>query len=227
LSASVFYSALRELGFQDGASFQGIQQVWCRIGEALARIVPPESILFDMDLYHIHPALLDACIQVLLAALSEEERSLYVPMGFDHMYFYKRPDGDLWSWGRLQALEPGVYEGALTILDGQGQPLVEIVGLRLKRMDKLVLTSLAGKTQSEKRTPRMMLLAEPLERRAAFLETYLCRQVARILGLPASRIERTQRLNSLAFDSIMAMELKYQIEADLEIDIPITTFSDT
>src|SRR5581483_12133978 len=62
LSASVFYSALRELGFQYGASFQGIQQVWCRIGEALARIVPPESILFDMDLYHIHPALLDACI---------------------------------------------------------------------------------------------------------------------------------------------------------------------
>lgn len=229
LDGSKFYSHLKALGLQYGTSFQGIQRIWRQEGEALAEVALVDAILFDMDLYHIHPALLDACMQVVLAALPGEEAALYLPVGFDRLCLYERPGSDVWSWGRLHSSEKGEagsYEGHLVLLNGQGEVLVEIVGLRLRRTDQMVPAISAGGTEQEGRTTRIMLLAEPRERRAAFLERYLCEQIAHILGLPASRIAGTQKFQALAFDSLMAVELKYQIKEDLEIDISITTFSD-
>jgi acyl-CoA synthetase (AMP-forming)/AMP-acid ligase II/acyl carrier protein len=60
--------------------------------------------------------------------------------------------------------------------------------------------------------------------RQALLAVYVQEQAARILRVPAEQIDPGQPLNSLGLDSIMAVELKYAIETELHISLPIEVF---
>ncbi len=71
-------------------------------------------------------------------------------------------------------------------------------------------------------TKDALLAAEPQEKRQ-LLEFYLHEQVARILRMPVSKLDVQQPLTNLGLDSLMAIELKNQVENNLEVLIPVTT----
>ncbi|HZJ65003.1 MAG TPA: amino acid adenylation domain-containing protein [Kofleriaceae bacterium] len=68
------------------------------------------------------------------------------------------------------------------------------------------------------------LLASPAADQVKALASYLRRDLARVLRLPESRIEITQPLNRLGLDSLMAVEIKNAIEADLGVTVPVVRF---
>jgi acyl transferase domain-containing protein len=70
-------------------------------------------------------------------------------------------------------------------------------------------------------TRETILNAEPSQRQQ-LLESYLCERVASVLGLPTSNLDAQLPLNQLGLNSITALEVKYQIEANLGITIPVT-----
>ena len=80
----------------------------------------------------------------------------------------------------------------------------------------------AGRT-SEKRDA--LLAAEPAERRQ-LLQSYLSEQVARVLGLSPSKLDIQLPLSHLGLDSLMAVELKNRIAADLKVNVPVVKFLD-
>ncbi len=56
------------------------------------------------------------------------------------------------------------------------------------------------------------------------LQSYLSEQVARVLGLSASRLDVEQPLSNLGLDSLMAVELKNRIAVDLGVNVPMVKF---
>jgi acyl carrier protein len=63
--------------------------------------------------------------------------------------------------------------------------------------------------------------------RQGLLESYLGEHVARILGFSASRLSELDRqlpLSTLGIDSLMAVQLKNRLEADLGVAVPIAYF---
>jgi acyl carrier protein len=68
-----------------------------------------------------------------------------------------------------------------------------------------------------------ILDAAPADR-AQLLQTYVCEQVARVLGLPPSQVDPQQPLTNLGLDSLMAVELKNRISTDLRVDVPMVKF---
>jgi acyl carrier protein len=68
-----------------------------------------------------------------------------------------------------------------------------------------------------------LLAAEP-EQRHQLLESYLSAQVARVLGLSASKLDLQQPLSNLGLDSLMAVELKNRIAVDLKVNVPVVKF---
>jgi NAD(P)-dependent dehydrogenase (short-subunit alcohol dehydrogenase family)/acyl carrier protein len=68
-----------------------------------------------------------------------------------------------------------------------------------------------------------LLAAEPAERRQ-LLRSYLIELVARVLGLPASKLDVQQPLSNLGLDSLMAVELKNRIALDLGVNVPMVKF---
>ncbi len=68
-----------------------------------------------------------------------------------------------------------------------------------------------------------LLAAEPGERHQ-LLQSYLSEQVARVLGLSASKLDVQQPLSNLGLDSLMAVELKNRIAVDLGVNVPMVKF---
>ena len=68
-----------------------------------------------------------------------------------------------------------------------------------------------------------ILGADPAQR-AQLLQSYVSEQVARVLGLSASQLDIQQPLTNLGLDSLMAVELKNRISADLGVNVPMVKF---
>ncbi|MBZ5859380.1 type I polyketide synthase [Flavihumibacter profundi] len=135
-SGEEFYQKLRERGIQYGPSFRAIEYAWCKNNEAIARIRLPESLQYDIGDYQIHPALLDACLQVLAATQSASaDQSLYIPTGCKCIRFFSRPDKLIWSHVSLQS-EPAsgtdVIHADIRLYDENNQIVAELIGFRLQ-----------------------------------------------------------------------------------------------
>ncbi len=140
VSVSAFYEKLRNRGIQLEGSFQGIEHLWRCDGEALGQVRLREAVAQEADAYQIHPTLLDACFQVLIATLPDRliagDDALYVPTGLRQFQLYRRPGRQVWSHASLQPADQDAesLEGDVRILDEQGELLLEACGLQLRRL---------------------------------------------------------------------------------------------
>jgi natural product biosynthesis luciferase-like monooxygenase protein len=135
-----FYRGLYERGIQLGGGFQGIERLWRRDGEALGHVQLAEQLVHEADDYQVHPALLDSCFQVLIAALPstiwQSEDVLYLPTGLRGFKLHQRPELQVWSHAMLTSSNAGAtLEGDVTIMDEHGEVLIEATGLQLQRSE--------------------------------------------------------------------------------------------
>jgi len=139
------YQAMQERGLQYGPSFQGVEQIWRQDGEAIGRLRLSKMVANEADGYNIHPALLDACLQVLAATLSTIDSGItkgdtFLPVRMERLRFYNRPGTDIPLWSQA-ILRPGVegnvdtFEGDVYLLDENGQVKLEVLGLRLQSLN--------------------------------------------------------------------------------------------
>jgi natural product biosynthesis luciferase-like monooxygenase protein len=152
ISGPEFYKKLQGYVIQYGSSFQGIERLWRRDGEALGQIRLPKGLELEADFYRIHPALLDACFQVLAAALpalpqarngriAEGETYLPVDLGSLRLHDRPRPEMKLFSHALLRPGAGGnaeTFEGDVRILDEKEKIVIEASGLRLKQIERAV-----------------------------------------------------------------------------------------
>ncbi|HEX7843179.1 MAG TPA: SDR family NAD(P)-dependent oxidoreductase [Kofleriaceae bacterium] len=146
ISSASFYAGMERRGLAYGASFRGVEQLWRGSGEVLARIKLPASV--DLAAtphgYQIHPALLDACAQVIAAI--DPDRGAFLPVGAASVRLWRSRSDVAWSHARLasgaiSAAERCTFD--LSLLDEAGLPVAEIHGLRIQYLDK---ASLAAET---------------------------------------------------------------------------------
>lgn len=69
---------------------------------------------------------------------------------------------------------------------------------------------------------RKALLGAPLGDRLPLLQAHLQEQVARVLRMATSRVDRRTPLRSLGLDSLMAIELRNRLEDSLGLTLPST-----
>ncbi|BBD69156.1 polyketide synthase [Nostoc commune NIES-4072] len=137
LSVEAYYQQLCDRGLQYGPSFQGIEQLWRREGEALGRIRLPQALISEAEAYQLHPVLVDSGFQLLFASLGNvKEGDTYLPVGLDSLRVYRRPETQLWIHGQIRPKDGSNQEtrtGDLRFFDDAGQLVVEIEGLHVKR----------------------------------------------------------------------------------------------
>lgn len=136
LSAGEFYDSLQVRGLQYGPAFRGVEYIWSKENSALGQISLPESMQSETDDYQIHPALLDACLQVLAAIPDASSgNQLYIPSGCNRIRFYSRPAGILWSYASLQSTPDSGPDGIVAdirVFDENGKMVFELEGLRMQ-----------------------------------------------------------------------------------------------
>jgi acyl transferase domain-containing protein/acyl carrier protein len=144
LSVKTYYQHLRNRGLEYGQSFQGIEQLWRRDGEALGRIRLPLELVSEATAFELHPV-----IQLLFATLADvAEGDTYLPVGLDNLRVYRRPESQLWIHGQIRRQDssnPETRIGDLRLFDDAGQVIAEIEGLHVKRAKREVLLQFAQK----------------------------------------------------------------------------------
>ncbi|NUO78855.1 SDR family NAD(P)-dependent oxidoreductase, partial [candidate division KSB1 bacterium] len=148
ISVADYYRQLWERGLHFGPQFHGIQKLFRREGEALGQIALREELHAEANAYHLHPALLDACLQVLGAALpsptQEDHSATFLPINVESFRFYKRPPAQLWSNVALRVDEKKnveTYAGDVAVYDAEGALVAELRGLLVKRTGAEALQS--------------------------------------------------------------------------------------
>ena len=71
---------------------------------------------------------------------------------------------------------------------------------------------------------RQELLAVDPDRRAAMLREYFADELCRIMGIERSQLDLEQPLNEIGMDSLLAMELKTNLELRLAFSLPMSAF---
>nr|AQW44890.1 polyketide synthase [Corallococcus coralloides] len=142
VAREAYYEALASRGVTYGPLFQGVQEVWRGRSEALGHVRLPERLAAKASAYRVHPVLLDACFQVVAAAVSEEDVGAHsgpaVPVSLECLRIHERPGAEVFCHVRPRVAQQG--QGAtldfdLVLMDASGRLLVEALGLRMQRLE--------------------------------------------------------------------------------------------
>jgi myxalamid-type polyketide synthase MxaE and MxaD len=137
ISGQDYYRKLSESGIHYGPFFQSIARLWRNNGDVLGEVQVPDGPEAEFSGFQIHPAILDAGLQVLGAAVAAEATEngrpgIYLPTRIDQFRVYGRPGLHLSSHTRVQHREADATTGEVQLLDEAGRVAVEIQGLRFE-----------------------------------------------------------------------------------------------
>jgi acyl transferase domain-containing protein/thioesterase domain-containing protein/acyl carrier protein len=133
LAKDEIYSACEQIGFFYGPAFRGVEAVWRRDGESLGLIKLPEQLADGAKKYQIHPALLDACFQVLFFAVPESgERRTWLPVRIDRVKFFARPGKRIFCHAKIVRASSHAINWNFQVLDEAGRVLLDAEGFRVQ-----------------------------------------------------------------------------------------------
>lgn len=136
VSGKAFFDRMRKLGMQFGPQFRGLSRVLRGDGEALGEVIAPESVVGELAAYHFHPALLDACAEVLVAM--ERDARSFLPIGIGKIAFYGRPTERLWAHAKRRAAgNADELIGDIDVFDQDGRLIAQIIEAKLKLLDRV------------------------------------------------------------------------------------------
>jgi acyl carrier protein len=232
------YDRLARQGLRYGPSFRLLRQVWRGDGQALGRVEVSEDPPFDTEGYWFHPAVLDACLQVIAAMRETDVPRTIVPVRVERWEVFGRPGPRLWSHATLQAAgEPGhVAEFTVNVdtIDTAGLRIARLTGLRLRQVDaSALLVRPEGKPGSDLIPPpstvqlhapwRQLLDQSPPGNRLRLLVRLLRAEVATVLGWDsADRVGAKQNLFEVGMDSMTSLELQVRLQKNLGCELPLS-----
>lgn len=228
--AEHFYAHVWHPDFHLGESFRCVEHIWRRDGEALARMHMPRS----SGGTNVRPELLllDACVQVIIAAMppESEKGDVYIGFGQEYTRIY-RPFGEsesVWCQAMLNAetLDSGTITGSLYIFDDSGALIGELSNVAYRRVTREGLAQSARVTprrtiKTVSKISRATLMTMPGNEHPSALRDYLSELVGQVTGMGAAKIDPQRSLLDMV-DSLMSVELKTHIERDLQVSLPLS-----
>ena len=142
MSSKKHYDLMTARGLQYGPSFQAIDQIWRRDGEALGRLQLPETVQYEAAKYLIHPVLLDACFQMVALTApgstdADATPEMRLPVGATKVTLFKQPAANIWCYAHLRDLTQAsadTLESDVYLVDDAGTLVGIIEGFQLQRI---------------------------------------------------------------------------------------------
>jgi myxalamid-type polyketide synthase MxaE and MxaD len=137
LASGEHYARMESHGLSYGNRFRLLSTLAVGNGEALAKIVLPQTIQNEWQVYRLHPACLDALFQLVapLAAATGGEAS-YLPAGVASIEVLCPPETALWAYARTAQPRGGeeTLTACIELLNESGEVAVRVNGLALRRV---------------------------------------------------------------------------------------------
>ena len=120
-------------------------------------------------------------------------------------------------------LEQGAIQTGVMSIDWKTWHRWTYGGLAISPYLSLLISDprMAGKT-AKADSPRERILGARSEQRSEMVDSYLAGEMARILKVPLSSVDREKPIVNMGFDSLMSIELKNRIETDLGVSVAMS-----
>ncbi|MFF4568533.1 amino acid adenylation domain-containing protein [Streptomyces sp. NPDC001410] len=222
-----FYQQLWRRKSYLGPSVQWIDHIWHTPGEAVARMRTPRP--GETDPYQLHPGLTDAAFQLLFACLPPDSPAdgVFMLVGIDRFTFHGHDGaGQLYCHAKLlPASDPAAMLTAdVRLTEADGRPVAEFSGVYLKRADRSSLQRSAPVPAASRRTAAEHAVADSTPVAALDVPALVTSTVARALRAPEAELDRHEPLPNLGLDSLMALEVKDKLSAQLGVSLPLAAF---
>ncbi|MDQ6674561.1 MAG: type I polyketide synthase, partial [Chloroflexota bacterium] len=145
LSGAEHYREVRRRRLNYGPHFQAVRQLWQGPNEALGVLRLDDELQSQVGAHQVHPVLLDAAFQVLLATLGAADMAIapdatYLPSGIRRLCVYQpASQSDVWAHARLNVAgcsRTDTLVGDIDLLDQQGRRVASIEGLSLRKVER-------------------------------------------------------------------------------------------
>jgi len=136
IEAEAFYSGMYEDGNQYGRAFRLIERLQRGDGETLGELRAPDAGETEFANHYLHPVLLDAASQMVLAAANRNDARTCLLAGFDQVRLYGTPGASSLAYARsypCAQADGDALMGDACLLDSSGQKTVELLGTRFKQ----------------------------------------------------------------------------------------------
>ena len=136
-SAEEIYAWYRARGIGYGARFACLEQVWRGEREAIGMVRWPDSVDAEAATYRLHPAVVDACLQTLAAALpADEGDTTFVPVNIAQVVTHEGCGRIRWSHVRLHPAggQSDTLIADVSLFDAEQRPVADIRGLRARAL---------------------------------------------------------------------------------------------
>jgi acyl transferase domain-containing protein len=135
LSTDNFYAEMSKAGVEFGPTFRGLKQLFRGPAGTACRI----EINSDAAGYRLHPALLDAGLQLLAVALRDagSDGETRIPVGVKQLRVLSPASTSVWARAATRT-EAGGPVGDLTLFDDFGHVVAELTGVEFKSARGLV-----------------------------------------------------------------------------------------
>ncbi len=128
-------------------------------------------------------------------------------------------DASLELLGKLLEVQPS----QAIVMDARWEAMSKLLaGRKAPLLADLLVTTSGDTTRSRvDREMRERLIAAPPEMRRVELEAFVQQELARVMSVDAAQLEIQQPLSAFGIDSLMALELKNNLEAKLDFTLPM------
>ncbi len=140
IASEQHYRMAADLGLRYGPMFQGVAEVWpLNEDGVIARIERPDALGADADdAYHLHPVLLDACLQSLLGILSgqaEQQRAVaYLPQRLARLELLGDSGAVRYCEVTVRSRTSRSVVADFRLADARGNIVAKLDGFRFRRM---------------------------------------------------------------------------------------------
>ena len=154
---AAYYAQLAAQGAHYGPAFRCITEIRGEGSQVLGRVALPAAVAPGASGFLVHPALLDACLQLVGVGLPWGEAAadgtpsddLCVPVGMGRLVVYQPGLTQAWCHVSVQGAEADadVVRGDVTLFDDHGAVVAELRALELRRVTRAALQrAMAGAT---------------------------------------------------------------------------------
>ncbi len=140
-----FYQRLDSAGLDFGPRFRVVRELRHGDREAVGVVVLDDGLSAEAGRYHMHPVLLDGCLQVIAAATPDTGTDVFLPIGIGRYHWADSVRGLRRCISCVRVEEsgsPDTLRASVDVYDEHGAPAVRLTGVQLKRVTRAALARL-------------------------------------------------------------------------------------